>query len=95
MNLIRGRYHPALPPVLRIHTPYTTPPCQADGPWHVDPSGDDWCWPCDRVAGHTGRHFAWTWEDGRTYEGARVILAEVWTDDQSSAYVSDGREVTP
>ena len=84
-DLIRGRWHPDLHPVLRVARTKRGGRCHADGPLWIDDDGEEVAWMCDRLPGHTGRHFAWEW-DGH---GQRV---HVWTDAESSGYVSDGRE---
>jgi hypothetical protein len=85
-DLIRGRFHPNLHPVLRIVR--NGPRCRSDGPWFVDEEGEEVSFGCSRPAGHTGRHFTWEWDgDGQT--------VHVWTDAESSGYVSDGREGQP
>lgn len=70
-DLIRGRWHPDLHPVLRIVS-YREPRCGAYGlPFTED--GEEFVRCCGRPAGHTGRHFDWEWV-GR---GQKV---HVWTD---------------
>ena len=72
-ELIRGRFHPDLHPVLRISR--RTPTCRAYGlPFMED--GEEFVRSCQRLEGHTGRHLDWEWHG----PSQKVY---VWTDAES------------
>lgn len=71
-ELIRGRFHPDLHPVLR--SLHREPLCRAYGlPFTED--GEEYEHCCGRPAGHTGRHLDWEWVD----KGQAI---HVWNDEE-------------
>lgn len=69
-ELIRGRFHRDLHPVLRVL--HREPTCRAYGlPFTED--GEEYVRSCQRPAGHTGRHYDWEWVG----KGQAI---HVWTD---------------